>query len=208
MAKLNKKEVKVTPSKEETNVVPVPETAPDNFIGYHTNENPLTTDDVKEYYVKATDTVTIGIINDAPTTQSYKIEGVIGESEVKTFINGDEVIEPNIRPEGKPNIWDATKNETSAPLTEAEFHDQESDVQEKPRVHRQDIVNIANVIHEAFGAWNRANGRYEFKSWDEDDDRTKQGLIQTVEDVIHGIPFISDDPKSTILFNSIVNALK
>ena len=95
-------------------------------------------------------------------------------------------------------------------LKEPEFHDQESDVQgnKRPHYHRQDIVNIAHVVYEAFGAYNRANGRLSPTNWDNEQDDIKQGLIESVEDVIHGIPFVSDDAKSQVLFNAIVNALK
>ena len=153
--------------------------------------------------------------NEVPVADPSKeiVESPIPEN----FVGGhsNEIDPTTITP--IPAFSDEQVTATTSELKDPEFHEKEesaqgtvevNNMQGKPRYHRQDIVNIAHVVHEAFGAWNRANGRTDMKSWDDDDDDTKQGLIQTVEDVLNGIAFISDDPKSTILFNSIVGALK
>lgn len=96
-------------------------------------------------------------------------------------------------------------------LEEPTFNDQKSDVatEAAPRYHKQDIVNIAHVIHEANKALALTNGDASLKHWDDESDEIKGFLINGVEKTLTS-NFISIDnsSKREMLCIAIVNALK
>ena len=106
--------------------------------------------------------------------------------------------------------------DSASELKDPEFHESEpeakpseiTDAPSKPRYHRQDVVNIAQVVYEALKALATTEGDNSYKGWDNEDDNEKTELIGYIDTVLtENIPVIVD--KKTIkLTHAIVNALK
>jgi len=79
--------------------------------------------------------------------------------------------------------------DSASELKDPEFHESEPEVKpseitdapSKPRYHRQDVVNIAKICHEANKAWCEANNDHSQKSWDDAEDWQRESAIKGVD---------------------------
>lgn len=101
-------------------------------------------------------------------------------------------------------------------LKDPEFHESEPEVKpseitdapSKPRYHRQDVVNIAQVVYEAQKALATTEGDNSYKGWDNEDDNKKTELIGYIDTVLTENLLVIVDKKTVKLTHAIVNALK
>jgi len=188
-----KKEVKET--KLEVNPKFEEQSIPENFVGAHTNESEVNTDDVKaenpteesilQGFVDGAKGETFGLAEPEPGTETTQpIEEIIDKASLAKFMGETELKEP-------------------------EFHDQESDVQENKRYHRQDVVHIAQVCAEALKAWKYVNGDSTYPGWEDSTEEKKSNTIYNVDKVLSGeVNHDADYGKEQTMCIAIINALK
>ena len=106
--------------------------------------------------------------------------------------------------------------DSASELKDPEFHESEPEVKpseitdapSKPRYHRQDVVNIAQVVYEAQKALATTEGDNSYKGWDNEDDNKKTELIGYIDTVLTENLLVIVDKKTVKLTHAIVNALK
>lgn len=152
--------------------------------------------------------------NEVPVADPSK--EIVESSIPENFVGGHSSKDNTSVTEPLPVWTDGEIKDSASELKDPEFHESEPEAKpseianapSRPRYHRQDVVNIAQVVYEAQKALATTEGDNSYKGWDNEDDNRKTELIGYIDTVLTENDPVIVDKKTVKLTHAIVNALK